>query len=164
MNPDEFNYNSFMGVLNATVEDERGILIPGELMPSGNPVRADGVQKIMLQAGENARSMAEQWFESVRGTYEREKEERDHAVSTADVPDLAIGGEDPAPRERGPSVPAARSSDQTIEEELQARLAKWEERLERAEWEMDTARKDRDEARKQVAKCEAALDAIRDEG
>lgn len=162
MSASEFNYTSFMGVLNATVEDERGILIPGELMPSGNPVRAEGVKKIQLMQGEAARSMAEQWAESVRGQYEREKEEANHETSTADVPDLVIGGEDPAPAERGRSVASAPSSDQTIEEELQARLAKWEERLERAEFEMDSARADAKEAKAQVAKIEAALDAIRD--
>lgn len=160
MRAEEFNYASFMGVLNATQQDDRGVFIPGELMPSGKPVRAEGVKKAQLMSGDSARQMAETWVNAVRSTYEREAEEKNHQVSTADVPELVIGGADRAPAERGPSVPPAGVPDQTIEAQLQASAAVWRARVERLEFERETVSNDLRAASAQLAKIEAALLAV----
>lgn len=161
MNPsDEFNVDSFMGVIKATRQDQQGIFIPGELMPSGKPVRSDGVSvdNIMKDKG-----MAEGWFTAVRAQHAREKEERDHSSSVQDAPELVIGGGDTAAREPAPSAPAASETYETLEEELQARSARWETLMERAAWERDRAQKDYDEAKAEWKRAQRALDAIREE-
>lgn len=162
-NPSEFNYSSFMGVIAATQQDEKGILIPGHLMPSGRPVRAEGVAKHQLMQGQDAKNMAMQWFESVKGQYEREEEERDREASKPDVPELVIGGGDTTPREPDPSPPAAEEAPQTLEAELQARAARWEALMEREQAIITHAQARYDDAFAEYKRAQRALDAIRQE-
>lgn len=161
MSWEEFNYSSFMGVINATKQDEKGILIPGECMPSGKPVRAEGVKLDQLLKGQDARAMAEQWFNSVKGQYERELEERDHQTSTRDVPDLVIGGGDTAAPEPERGEVANPPAGASLEEELQARCTRWAEAVERLDSRLADLEAERREAHDQLIKCEKALDAVR---
>lgn len=163
MNHTEFNYSSFMGVIGETREDKDGIYIPGELMPSGHPVRAKGVKKHMLMQGEDAKNMAMQWFESVKGAYEREEEERDREASKPDVPELVIGGADSDSRDPGTSPSAEAPVVQTLEEELQARCERWQAVMDKAEADVDRAQKRYDDAFSEYRRAQRALDAIRQE-
>jgi len=120
-----FNYSSLMAVLQATVEDDTGVYIPGEMMPSGKPIRATGVTRRDLMK----REMTEQWFDAVRGTYEREIDEANHTAVTSDLPDLVIRGEDTAPEQPRRSEATATSTDEDIEETLQRHAEEIGERL-----------------------------------
>jgi hypothetical protein len=152
------NINSFMAVINATQQVDGGIMLPGDWFPSGRPLKGEGATLADLQK----RQMAEQWFENAKGKYEREIAERDHEASVKDAPDLVIGGGDtPAEQPRGDETPKA-DAGQTLEEELQSRCTFWREKCERLEWEKGVIVKDLAEASKQLLKCEAALDAIRE--
>ena len=154
------NIDSFMAVVNATQQDEKGIFLPGDWFPSGRPLRAEGSTKADLDTN---RDMAEQWHEIARSKYEREVEERDQAASRPEVPRVDTQRTDPAPRDDGRNAPAEARPVQTLEEELQGRCTFWRERCERLEWEKGVIVKDLAEASKQLLKTEAALDAIRDE-
>lgn len=68
----EFNYASLMAVISATVFDDTGAYIPGELMPSGNPVRALGATPAFLRDKE----LVTQWHAAVKDAYEREVSEK----------------------------------------------------------------------------------------
>ena len=59
----EVSVASFMQVISATQEDDRGLLFPAELMPAGKPVRSDGVTKQMLMT---SKSIAEGWHDAIR--------------------------------------------------------------------------------------------------
>jgi hypothetical protein len=109
---------NFMGVINATTQDEDGIRFSGEHMPSGKDVVAKGVTLGQLTSD---RGMAETWFETIKGTHEREKEQINHERSTQDTPDLVIRGKDGGPQDGGGGEPPARVYPASIEEELQAR-------------------------------------------
>lgn len=113
----EFNYASLMGVIQATQFDDDGAFIPGQLMPSGNPVRALGVGRDML----SNKDMVQQWAAAVKGAYEREISERDKEREQENVPDLRIVGEDihaeqPVRNEVRHAPPS-----ETLEEELARR-------------------------------------------
>ena len=148
----DVNMSDFMGVLQASVQTETGIMFPGANMPSGNPVVAEGVTMAELMTD---KGMAETWYESIKGAYEREKEERDHASSTADTPDLVIRGHDDAPGESGGGEVAAQVGGRTLEEELQARQEEWQARVH----ELGPAL---EEAVRNLTNVEAALAAISD--
>ena len=143
--------SNFMGVIQATKQNEKGLVFSGDHMPSGNPVVAPGATLAELMSD---KSMAEQWYESIRGTYEREQAERDHARSIGDTPDLVINGADGAAPEPARSAVAAQVDSRTLEEELQARQEEWEVRV----YELRPALA---EAERELTNVEAALAAIR---
>ena len=112
----EVNVSSFMQVISATQEDDRGLLFPAELMPAGKPVRSDGVTKQMLMT---SKSIAEGWHDAIRSEHARQEEERDHVRSVKDVPSLTIRGGDSLPTVNGAVGGGQKTTVQTVEEELQ---------------------------------------------
>lgn len=156
--PGDFNYASLMSVVAETQQDERGVFIPGHLMPTGVAVRGDGATVEQLQGN---REMVELWTGAVRTEYERQEAERNHVASVADVPELVIGGGATPAEQPGGSEVAAAPVVQTLEEELQSRSTFWYARLVAAEEEKGAATKACAEASAQILKIEAALDAIR---
>lgn len=153
---EDFNYNSIMEVLGHTVDTETGIEIPGEFMPSGNPVVASGIRKGQLVTGDSAKSLLEQWFGAVRGAYERELDEKNHESSTADAQDLVIRGEDDNPRVDRGSARAETDAPESFEEELRRRLKGASAEAEEAKGRLQIAER-------QIKAIEAALSAITDE-
>lgn len=157
MKAEEFNYNSLMAVIGATVQGEDGIRIPGELMPSGNPVVAKGATMQDLADY----SKAEQWFEAVKETYERESDEKNQERSEVPVPTESGGRDDnPGPADAGGDSVVAEPHLQALEAELQARRARWETYLERCQVELDALASDVKNARRELAKLDAALAAM----
>ena len=112
----EVSVASFMQVIGATQEDDRGLLFPAELMPAGKPVRSDGVTKQMLMTN---KGIAEGWHEAIRSEHARQEEERDHVRSVKDVPSLTIRGGDSLPTVNGAIRGGQKTTIQTIKEELQ---------------------------------------------
>ena len=112
----QVNVSSFMQVISATQEDDRGLLFPAEFMPADKPVRSDGVTTSQLMTN---KSIAEGWHNAIRSEHARQEEERDHVRSVKDVPELSLDGADPAT----PIVRAVKGGQkttiQTIEEKLQ---------------------------------------------
>jgi hypothetical protein len=156
--PSDFNYASLMSVVAETQEDERGVFIPAHLMPTGTAVRGDGATKAQLAAN---REMVEMWTGAVRSEYERQEKERNHVASIADVPDLVIdGGATPA-EQPGRSEVAAAPVVQTLEEELQARCKRWDSECQRLGGRLQALEAEYLDAKTELKKCEAALDAVR---
>lgn len=158
MNYDEFNYASLMAVVRATMFDEDGAYIPGELMPSGNPVRASGVDRSFL----TNKDMVAQWAAAVKGAYEREISEKNQEGSEEDVQDVRSGREDTPAAEHGGHGQRHTPAASTVEEELEARK-------EAAGAALDRARRVLYQATDQVASADrelriitAALAAIRE--
>lgn len=152
------NINSFMAVINGTQQDGKDLVLPGDWFPSGRPLRGEGATLLDLQK----RDKAEQWFQIAKGKYEREIEERDHQASVADAPELVIGGGDtPAEQPRAPEVATAPVS-KTLEEELQGRYTRWEAECDQLKNRLASIEDEYREAKKQLTKCETALDAIRE--
>lgn len=115
-----FNYSSMMDVIRQTVQDDNGLRIPGELMPSGKPVTAAGATLDLLMSN---RDIAEKWFESVKGQYEREKDEANQPRSQPPADVDASQGSAPTAR-IGNGVPNTEEGGQaSLKETLQARSA-----------------------------------------
>lgn len=150
---------NFMGVIQATENTDDGIRFPGEHMFSGNPVTAPGVtvQELMTDKG-----MAQQWHQSIMETYEREKDETNQARSEEDTPDLVIRGEAGDAQDGGRGPEPAPVHHQSLEEELQGRYARWENECDQLKARLVSVEDEYREAKKQLAKCETALDAIRE--
>jgi hypothetical protein len=145
MTAEEFNYTSLMGVLKATEEVDGGIRVPGHLMPKGRPVISKGVKVADLMKD---RGMAEGWYNAVRQDYERQEEERDRPAGEPDVPDLVIGGKDPAPRQSRRDGSPTPETGEDFEVTLQKRRAYVRSRIPQLEQEL-----------RQLLKEEAGLDA-----
>ena len=123
----EVSVASFMQVISATQEDDRGLLFPAELMPAGKPVRSDGVTKQMLMT---SKSIAEGWHDAIRSEHARQEEERDHVRSVKDVPTLTIGGGASPTAVNGAVKGGQKTTVQTIEEKLQEEFKTAEVELE----------------------------------
>jgi hypothetical protein len=159
---------NFMGVLGATVQTPDGIEFSGEYMPSGIPVKSPGVTLDVLMAD---RSMAEQWWNSIVGQHEREKEQRNHAVRTGDTPDLVIRGQDGSTSELAGSSSAAKVGPAEAEEELQEaatleeilerRIARETRLLDRLGAELEGLEDQAQASRDRLSKATAALTAVR---
>ena len=151
-------YNSFTDVLAKTKQDGEGIFIPGELMPSGKPVRAGGAELAALRTNKD---LAEQWFNAVKGQYEREEEERDQPSGRSDAPRPSSEGRDPYSPEPRRNDETAQNSGKTIEEELQERVESAIKRAENAAHNAKEAHLEAVACEKEVAKLQAALTAVR---
>ena len=158
---EKVDIGNFMGVLKATVQTEDGIMFPGDHMISGKPVVAEGVT---MQQVMSDKEMAMTWHESIRGAYEREKEQRNHETRAANTPDLVIGGQDGNAGDGGGSPVPAQVDPAQAQEELQ-RPASIEEILEmevdRAEAEIDYLGPRLEAAQDALQKASAALEALR---
>lgn len=133
MSYEQFNYASLMAVVQATQFDEEGAFIPGELMPSGRPVRAVGADRTFLMN----KDMVAEWASAVKGIYEREIGEKNQEGSEEDVPSVHSDREAAPAAEHGADAPRPAPAHATVEEELEARKADIEHRLERERWERD---------------------------
>lgn len=120
----KLDIGNFMGVIGATTQDEQGLRFSGDFMPSGKDVVAPGSTLAELMSN---RDMAQTWFETIRSTHEREKEEANHASSTRDTPDLVIQGGIGAPDDDSASTPSTEVRIPTFEEELQSRYTRWDQ-------------------------------------
>jgi hypothetical protein len=156
----KLDIDNFMGVIQATQQTEDGLVFPGEYMISGKPVTAPGATLAHLMSD---RGIAEQWFQSIKDTYEREKDERDNPRSEETAPDLVIRGADAdaGDREGGGSpatVPPAAVEEElpeaaTLEEILELRMDGWKREIDRLRPELAVAEQE-------YAKAVAAWEAI----
>ena len=154
----DIDINSFMQVVNGSYDTDEGLEFPGTEMPSGKPLRAAGAKKSDIMTN---REMAELWFNSIRSQYAREEEEADHKASVADIPEIVVGGANRGPDQPRTYAEPAQEAHRSLEEELQARHARWLKVVDRADEQIARSTAERDAAYGQLMKVEAALDAVR---
>jgi len=151
------NVASFMQVIGATQEDDRGLIFPSCYMPDNKPVRSDGVTKQMLMTD---KGIAEGWYESIRSTYERLNSEADTIGSIEDVPTIIGGGEDPKAGEYGAVARGQKTTVQTIKEKLQEELKTAEVELEAMDASYDALVTNITECRELIFAVKDALEAL----
>lgn len=161
MNDDVIDIGSFMQVLNNTYEIDDGIEFPGHAMPSGRPVQSKGVTKATLMS---SRELAQQWFEAVKGQYEREESEADQEGSYGDLSGPAVQGPDTntgvARADESPKAQAYA----TVEEELAAREAEWNARVDARRAALERQKELYDESVRELRAVRRALKAVRGKG
>jgi len=153
----DVDVNSFMQVLNATFDTDEGIEFPGAEMPSGRSVTATEATKSMLMGN---RSMATQWFESVKAQYEREESEAIARSERAGVPELTYVGEGNDTRQPASHAAPETHLAKTIEEELLGRQAAGQGLIDRLNFELAVAQAGYSEAVKELGMINKALRAI----